>query len=54
MPDIRPISNELALKAKKELNEVPERIQEDLDVIRAWLAKQPHIKSRTGNIKYNF
>jgi len=52
MPNIRPLSKELALIAQIELNEVPSRIQEDLDTIKAWLVKQPHIKARTGNKKF--
>ncbi|XP_058464609.1 retinol-binding protein pinta-like [Malaya genurostris] len=46
MPNIRPLSPELAKKAREELNEVPERIDSDLAALRTWLAKSPHIKSR--------
>lgn len=44
--NIRPLSPELQEKAKNELNEVPERIAEDLFKVREWLTKQPHLKVR--------
>ncbi|XP_068144671.1 retinol-binding protein pinta [Drosophila tropicalis] len=43
---IRPLSPELTKKAHQELNEVPERIQEDIDTLRLWISKQPHLKAR--------
>lgn len=46
MPDIRPLSIELAKKAQDELGETPERVKESLEAARAWLAKSPHIKAR--------
>nr|XP_019550290.2 uncharacterized protein LOC109420412 [Aedes albopictus] len=49
MLDIRPLSPELAQKAREELNEVPERLEEDVAALRAWLTKCPHIKSRTDD-----
>lgn len=49
MPNIRPLPEPLALKAQKELNEVPERIDEDLAALRTWIAKQPHLKARTDD-----
>ncbi|XP_053684681.1 retinol-binding protein pinta-like [Sabethes cyaneus] len=49
MPDIRPICPELARKARDELHEVPERLDDDIAALRAWLAKCPHIKSRTDD-----
>ncbi|XP_063695617.1 alpha-tocopherol transfer protein-like [Culicoides brevitarsis] len=49
MVNIRPISKELALKAEKELNEKPERIQEDIDALRAWIAKTPYLRARTDD-----
>ncbi|KAF5275900.1 hypothetical protein FQR65_LT04139 [Abscondita terminalis] len=36
----------LQIIAKNELNEVPERVQEDIAYIRRWLLKQPHIHAR--------
>lgn len=35
--------------AEAELNEVPSRIAEDLDVLRTWIAKQPHLRARTND-----
>lgn len=49
MVNIRPISKELALKAEKELFEKPERIQEDVDALRAWIEKTPYLKARTDD-----
>lgn len=46
---VRPLSKELQAKAIKELHEKPERIQEDLEYIRTWLKKQPHLKARTDD-----
>lgn len=45
---IRELSPELAEKAKKELNENPKKILEDLEAIKLWLSKQGHITARTG------
>lgn len=49
MSNIRQISPELAKIAKDELNEVPERIDEDIIALRTWLQKQNHLKSRTDD-----
>lgn len=46
MADIRPLSAELAKKAQEELNEVPERITEDIAALRTWISKQAHLKAR--------
>ncbi|KAF5280971.1 hypothetical protein FQR65_LT14895 [Abscondita terminalis] len=42
---IRSLSPQLQIQAIKELNEVPERITEDIKTIREWLIKQPHLKA---------
>lgn len=49
MPDIRPITPELAKKAKDELGETPEKMEQCLEGFRAWLVKSPHIKGRTDD-----
>lgn len=49
MPDIRQLTPELALKAEKELFEVPNRMEDDLKAIRDWLSKQPHLKIRDSD-----
>lgn len=49
MPDIRPLSSGLAKLAADELNEVPERIQTDIDSLRNWITQSPHLKSRTDD-----
>ncbi|XP_055626116.1 retinol-binding protein pinta-like [Toxorhynchites rutilus septentrionalis] len=49
MVTIRSISPELAEKAKTELNEVTSRIPNDLEAIKSWLARQPHLNPRTDD-----
>uniref|UniRef100_A0A336K545 CSON001566 protein n=1 Tax=Culicoides sonorensis TaxID=179676 RepID=A0A336K545_CULSO len=49
MSKIRPLPDGLAKIAADELNEKPERIEQDLQAIRDWLAKSPHIKARTDD-----
>lgn len=44
---IRELTPELAEIAKKELNENPKQIANDLQHLKDWLAKQPHLKART-------
>lgn len=44
--NIRPLSKELQKVALDELNEVPERLEEDIRVIRKWISQISHIKSR--------
>lgn len=45
---LRPLSIELAEKARSELNEDPSRMKDDLQHIKDWCAKQPHLRARTG------
>ncbi|XP_055904375.1 alpha-tocopherol transfer protein-like [Eupeodes corollae] len=47
--NIRQISPELKLKAQNELNEVENRIPEDISRIRDWIEKQPHLNARTDD-----
>lgn len=49
MPEVRNVTIELEKKAQKELGETPERIAGDLDALRTWLTKSPHIKARTDD-----
>ncbi|KAK4879673.1 hypothetical protein RN001_007819 [Aquatica leii] len=46
---IRFLSKELEEVAVKELNEKPERRQYDLESIREWISKQPHLKVKTDD-----
>lgn len=48
---IRPLSNELAEIARLELYEEPNRVSNDIQHIKDWLAKQPHLRARTGKLK---
>lgn len=47
--NVRPLSAELATKAQKELNEVPSRLADDVQALRDWIAKQPHLRARTDD-----
>lgn len=49
MSAIRPLIPELAEKAKNELNEIVETIDRDLDLLKDWLKKSPHIKGRSDD-----
>ncbi|KAG8239643.1 hypothetical protein J437_LFUL019332 [Ladona fulva] len=43
---IRPLPKDLQEKAKEQLSEDPKRLENDLQYIKDWLKKQPHIKPR--------
>lgn len=45
---IRPLTPALAEKARVELNEDPNRLNDDLKHLKDWIAKQPHLRARTG------
>jgi len=45
---IRALSPDLEAVTRQELNEDPERLEQDLKHIRDWLAKQPHLTARKG------
>lgn len=47
---LRTLSPELTKKAKDEVNEDPQRIEKDLQTIKEWIAKQPHLNARTGQL----
>ncbi|XP_062554101.1 alpha-tocopherol transfer protein-like [Armigeres subalbatus] len=49
MVHIRPLSSSLSKKAQNELNEVPERIHEDLKILRQWIAQSPHLRPRVDD-----
>lgn len=49
MPNIRPLSAALAKKAKEELFEEPDRIDSDLQILREWIQKQPHLRCRVDD-----
>ncbi|GAB6024746.1 hypothetical protein CHUAL_009876 [Chamberlinius hualienensis] len=43
------LSPELQARAKAELNEEPARREKDIEMLRDWLKKQPHINARTDD-----
>lgn len=45
------LSPDLQKKAIEDLNEVPERRESDIEHIRDWLKKQPHLNARMGKPK---
>lgn len=49
--NIRQLSKSLQKKAEDELNEKPSRVREDIEYIKSWIAKQPHLNVRPG--KFN-
>ncbi|XP_037813924.1 alpha-tocopherol transfer protein-like [Lucilia sericata] len=49
MSNIRPLTEKLQEIACKELNEQPERLQQDLTIFKEWIEKQPHLKARTDD-----
>ncbi|KPI93911.1 Alpha-tocopherol transfer protein-like [Papilio xuthus] len=47
---VRPLSPELAEKARNELNETDDnKMADSLQHLKEWLAKQPHLKARTDD-----
>ncbi|XP_063376791.1 alpha-tocopherol transfer protein-like [Cydia fagiglandana] len=46
---IRELPPTLAKIAKDELNENPKRTQEDVQHLKEWITKQPHLKARTDD-----
>lgn len=46
MTQARTLSNELQKVACEELKENPKRIPEDIALLRQWILKQSHLKSR--------
>uniref|UniRef100_A0A1I8Q6L7 CRAL-TRIO domain-containing protein n=1 Tax=Stomoxys calcitrans TaxID=35570 RepID=A0A1I8Q6L7_STOCA len=46
MAQIQPLCPELQKIAVKELGEVPSRISEDLQALKTWIQKQPHLRVR--------
>ncbi|KAL7734718.1 hypothetical protein ACLKA6_011007 [Drosophila palustris] len=49
MPNIRPLTPELQKTAIEELNEKPERIDQDIAALRLWINQQPHLSARTND-----
>ncbi|XP_001983670.2 alpha-tocopherol transfer protein [Drosophila grimshawi] len=49
MPSIRPLRAELQKNAIEQLNEVPERLDQDIAALRLWIEQQPHLKARTDD-----
>lgn len=47
--NIRPLNTELQLIAREELNENPDQIQENLDILKKWLEKSSHLTARADD-----
>lgn len=47
MIEIRELSNELLEVSIKELNEVPERLEENVETLRNWINEHPHLRLRS-------
>lgn len=45
---IRDLPPDLAKIAKEELNEKPAQTINDVQHLKEWISKQPHLKARTG------
>ncbi|KOB65226.1 Uncharacterized protein OBRU01_23028, partial [Operophtera brumata] len=46
---IRPLCPELERKAKLELNETPRKLEEGIQHLKEWIARQPHLRARTDD-----
>lgn len=46
---VRFLPPQLQKKAREELNEKPKSVEKDIQFIKEWLEKQPHLKAKTGN-----
>ncbi|XP_026326955.1 alpha-tocopherol transfer protein-like isoform X1 [Hyposmocoma kahamanoa] len=44
---VRPLPADLADKAKEELFEDPKKLEDSIQHLKEWIAKQPHLKART-------
>ncbi|XP_053962515.1 alpha-tocopherol transfer protein-like [Anastrepha ludens] len=49
LPNIRPLPEHLQKVAIEELNEKPERLAEDLQALKSWAAKEPHLNVRLND-----
>lgn len=49
MPNIRPLNEALQEIAVKELNEIPSRLDSDLQSFREWISKEGHLNGRTDD-----
>ncbi|EDW37337.1 GL26205 [Drosophila persimilis] len=47
MSALRPLKPALQAIAIKELNEVPQRVPDDIEALREWVLKQPHLRACT-------
>ncbi|XP_017069632.2 retinol-binding protein pinta [Drosophila eugracilis] len=49
MNSVRPLRPTLQEICIKELNEVPQRLSQDIDALREWVLKQPHLRACTDD-----
>lgn len=48
MINVRPLCKALAIKASRDLNEVPARVPEDIETFREWVLTQKHLRIPVG------
>lgn len=49
---VRVLPPELAEKAKSELTENPKKLEDGIQHLKEWIAKQPHLRARTGKVYF--
>lgn len=50
---VRPLPPALQKIARDELNEVPEDVKKNIEYLRDWINKHPHVKCGTGTYGIN-
>lgn len=53
MLKIRPLSEQLALRAQEELNEKSNDVAYHINKLREWILQQPYLKARSGMLTKN-
>lgn len=48
---IRTLSSELSKIAREHLNEIPERIEQDVRILHSWIKQQRHLRARDSDVQ---